>query len=163
MGYSNTISCFLLQYNMFHRVQKHRPKYQPMFCSGPWGIDPNLFRFSKGYGSIAQPQPRVCLLIFAISAMDGAWVLEQPRSSALEWLPCIRQLWRSLPKVGMGVSPATKLIGANQTLNVVSTSRGPCQCPVAPNKNQSGMPRRGYIKYQESHLIILRYNIKISY
>ena len=53
MGYSNTISCFVLQYNRFQRVQKHRPKYQPMFCWGPWGIDPSLFCFSKGYGSIA--------------------------------------------------------------------------------------------------------------
>ena len=44
------------------------------------------------------PRPRVCLLILVISSMDGAWLLEQPRSSALEWLPEVRQLWRCIPK-----------------------------------------------------------------
>ena len=33
--------------------------------------------------------------------MGGAWVIEQPRSSAVIWHPRIRQLWRLLPKVGI--------------------------------------------------------------
>ncbi len=44
--------------------------------------------------------PRTALLIFAIAAMDAAWLLEQPRSSMLHWHPRMQQLWSSVPKVG---------------------------------------------------------------
>ena len=44
--------------------------------------------------------PRTCLLILAISAMGGTWVLEQPRSSLVDWHPRVRLLFRLLPKVG---------------------------------------------------------------
>ena len=44
-------------------------------------------------------QPRVSLLILVISAMNGCWILEQPRSSLLAWHPRVRWLFRQLPKV----------------------------------------------------------------
>ena len=43
---------------------------------------------------------RTCLLILAISAMGGTWVLEQPRSSLVDWHPRVRLLFKLLPKVG---------------------------------------------------------------
>ncbi|CAK8986521.1 unnamed protein product [Durusdinium trenchii] len=42
---------------------------------------------------------RTTLLILAVVAMGGSWMLEQPRSSLLTWHPRIRLLWRLLPKV----------------------------------------------------------------
>lgn len=43
---------------------------------------------------------RTTLLILAVVAMGGAWLLEQPRSSVVTWHPRIRLLWRLLPKDG---------------------------------------------------------------
>ena len=43
--------------------------------------------------------PRVCALILVITAMNGGWLLEQPRSSQLIWHPRVRWLFRTLPKV----------------------------------------------------------------
>ena len=45
-------------------------------------------------------QPRTMRLLFAVASMDGAWLLEQPRSSVLPWHPRVSQLFRSVPKVG---------------------------------------------------------------
>ncbi|CAL1159177.1 unnamed protein product [Cladocopium goreaui] len=42
---------------------------------------------------------RTALLIWAIVAMGGCFVLEQPRSSQLGWHPRIVELFRALPKV----------------------------------------------------------------
>ncbi|CAK9026536.1 unnamed protein product [Durusdinium trenchii] len=42
---------------------------------------------------------QTALLILAITAMGGTWILEQPRSSLVIWHPRIRLLWRLLPKV----------------------------------------------------------------
>ena len=43
------------------------------------------------------------MLVLAVTAMGGAWIIEQPRSSILDWHPRIRLLWRLLPKVrGLG-------------------------------------------------------------
>ncbi|CAK9093366.1 Uncharacterized protein SCF082_LOCUS43920 [Durusdinium trenchii] len=42
---------------------------------------------------------KTTLLILAVVAMGGSWMLEQPRSSLLTWHPRIRLLWRLLPKV----------------------------------------------------------------
>ncbi|CAK9011436.1 Uncharacterized protein SCF082_LOCUS11092 [Durusdinium trenchii] len=42
---------------------------------------------------------RACLLILAISAMGGGWLLEQPSTSCVEWHPRVRLLWRLLPEV----------------------------------------------------------------
>ena len=47
---------------------------------------------------------RTALLILAITAMGGAWLLEQPRSSIVLWHPRIRLLWRLLPQVARGVN-----------------------------------------------------------
>ncbi|CAK9116681.1 unnamed protein product [Durusdinium trenchii] len=44
---------------------------------------------------------RACLLILAISAMGGGWLLEQPSTSCVEWHPRVRLLWRLLPEVGL--------------------------------------------------------------
>ena len=46
------------------------------------------------------PRLRVTLLILAVVAMGGSWMVEQPRSSLLTWHPRIRLLWRLLPEVG---------------------------------------------------------------
>lgn len=46
---------------------------------------------------------RTSLIIMLVTAMGGAWLLEQPSSSQLTWLPCIRFLWRVIPQVwGVG-------------------------------------------------------------
>lgn len=45
---------------------------------------------------------RTSLLILATTAMGGAWLLEQPRSSIVLWHPRIRLLWRLLPQVAKG-------------------------------------------------------------
>lgn len=42
---------------------------------------------------------RVVLIILAITAMGGSWMLEQPNSSQVHWHPRIRLLWRLLPQV----------------------------------------------------------------
>lgn len=47
---------------------------------------------------------RTSLLILATTAMGGAWLLEQPRSSIVLWHPRIRLLWRLLPQVAKGVT-----------------------------------------------------------
>ena len=47
--------------------------------------------------------PRTALLIWAIVAMGGCFVLEQPRSSQLGWHPRIVELFRALPKVGVAL------------------------------------------------------------
>ena len=44
-------------------------------------------------------RPRTALLVLAVTAMGGTWMIEQPRSSTLLWHPRIRLLWRLLPKV----------------------------------------------------------------
>ena len=36
----------------------------------------------------------------AVTAMGGCWVLEQHRSSLVDWHPRIRLLWRLLPEAG---------------------------------------------------------------
>lgn len=47
---------------------------------------------------------RTSLLILATTAMGGAWLLEQPRTSIVLWHPRIRLLWRLLPQVARGVT-----------------------------------------------------------
>ena len=42
---------------------------------------------------------RVCALLLVITCMGGGWILEQPRSSQLIWLPRVRATFRMLPKV----------------------------------------------------------------
>lgn len=42
---------------------------------------------------------RVCALLLVISCMNGCFILEQPRSSGLIWLPRVRRTFRLLPKV----------------------------------------------------------------
>ena len=42
----------------------------------------------------------MALLILLTSAMGGTWLLEQPRSSIIQFHPRIRWLWAQLPKVG---------------------------------------------------------------
>ncbi|CAL1140558.1 unnamed protein product [Cladocopium goreaui] len=42
---------------------------------------------------------KVCALLLVITCMGGGWILEQPRSSQLIWLPRVRATFRMLPKV----------------------------------------------------------------
>lgn len=42
---------------------------------------------------------RITLIILAVVAMGGSWLVEQPRSSMLPWHPRVRLLWRLLPQV----------------------------------------------------------------
>ena len=42
---------------------------------------------------------RTTLLILAITAMGGTWLLEQPSTSQVDWHPRVRLLWRLVPQV----------------------------------------------------------------
>lgn len=60
------------------------------------GADPSYEATSMlSFGNL-----RTTLLILAVVAMGGAWMLEQPRSTVVTWHPRIRLLWRLLPKDG---------------------------------------------------------------
>ena len=74
--------------------------------------------------------------------MDGAWILEQPRSSALEWLPVVRGLWRSLPKVIL--HPNFFFVGVS--VGVISCAIDLRQgCPTQEDLNEVGQLNDCYL------------------
>lgn len=74
--------------------------WEYFFLKYPIGaFKPPAIRFWLKYQPLSFKSPRVCALIMVISAMNGAWLIEQPRSSQLIWHPRVRQLFRALPKV----------------------------------------------------------------
>lgn len=57
------------------------------------------------YRPMCDPAPstaflRTCLLAYAVVAMGGCFIIEQPRSSMFPWHPRARELFKNLPQVG---------------------------------------------------------------
>ncbi|CAL1165907.1 unnamed protein product [Cladocopium goreaui] len=63
----------------------------------PWSPFGNLNALFVETGNLLAS--RVCALILVISCMNGCWILEQPRSTQLMWLPRVRSTFRLLPEV----------------------------------------------------------------
>lgn len=59
----------------------------------------------------AFPPCRTCLLLWAVQAMGGAFLLEQPRSSMVLWHPRMRELMKSIPKVSSSGAKICHIMG----------------------------------------------------